>query len=503
MIKDLPVLVIVLPLLCALIVPVAGKINRVYSCYLVVFTTLLCFAGSLSLLFTVFETGRISYWLGGWEPPWGIEYAIDYFNGFVLCIVSLMAFLVAVYAKKSAEQEIEEGRIPFFYTIYLLFVTGLMGIVITGDIFNLYVFLEITSLAGYALIAVGKKREALMASFNYLIMGTIGATFILLGIGHLYMVTGSLNMADLGERLPALYQSKVIHTAFAFFAVGLSIKIALFPLHNWLPGAYTYAPSAVSAIMAATGAKVGAYALIRVMFTVFRPEFAISGIQLNHIFLFFAVVAILAGSILAVAQTEIKKMLAYSSIGQIGYIILGIALLNLTGIKGSLIHILNHALMKGSLFLVAGAVVYKTGITNIADFKGLGKKMPVSMAAFTVAALSMIGVPLTVGFVSKWYLAIASLEAGMWFLIPVLLLSSLLMAVYFWRVIDNIYFQPYEEGDISRFLAPARNPSQKSKELPGSMLWPIVILAGLCIFFGLFAYLPLSVAEKASVILLR
>jgi multicomponent Na+:H+ antiporter subunit D len=255
--------------------------------------------------------------------------------------------------------------------------------------------------------------------------------------------------------------------------------------------------------MAATGAKVGAYALIRVMFTVFRPEFAISGIQLNHIFLFFAVVAIMAGSIQAVAQTEIKKMLAYSSIGQIGYIILGIALLNLTGIKGSLIHILNHALMKGSLFLVAGAVVYKTGITNIADFKGLGKKMPVSMAAFTVAALSMIGVPLTVGFVSKWYLAIASLEAGMWFLIPVLLLSSLLMAVYFWRVIDNIYFQPYEEGDISRFLAPARNPSQKSKELPGSMLWPIVILAGLCIFFGLFAYLPLSVAEKASVILLR
>jgi multicomponent Na+:H+ antiporter subunit D len=254
--------------------------------------------------------------------------------------------------------------------------------------------------------------------------------------------------------------------------------------------------------MAATSTKVGAYALIRVMFTVFKPEFVITGVQLDHLFLFLSVLAILAGSIMAIAQTNIKKMLAYSSIGQIGYIVLGIALLNLTGIKGSLLHILNHALMKGCLFLVAGAVVYRAGITDIAGFKGLGKKMPISMAAFTVGALSMIGVPLTVGFVSKWYLAIASLQAGMWFLVPVLLLSSLLMAVYFWRVIDNIYFQPYGEGEINHVPALAHNPS-KPKDAPALMLWPIIITSALCIVFGIYVSLPLLVAEKASLILLR
>jgi multicomponent Na+:H+ antiporter subunit D len=502
MFKDLPILIIVIPLLCAVITPLVGRINRVFSWYLVVIATALCFLGSLSLMSAVLQTGTISYWLGGWEPPWGIEYVIDYLNGFVLCLVAFMAFVVAVYARKSVESEVDEARLPVFYAVYLLFVTGLMGIVITGDIFNLYVFLEIASLAGYALIAIARRREALIASFSYLVMGTIGATFILLGIGHLYMVTGTLNMADLGARLPELYGSKVVQTAFAFFATGLSIKIALFPLHNWLPNSYTYAPSAVSAIMAATATKVGAYALIRVMFTVFHADFIVSGIQLNEMFLFLAAVAILAGSILAVAQTDIKKMLAYSSIGQIGYIVLGISLLNLTGIQGSLLHILNHALMKGTLFLVAGAIVYRLGITTIDDFKGLGKKMPVSMAAFTVGALSMIGVPLTVGFVSKWYLAIASLEAGMWFLIPVLLLSSLLTAVYFWRVIDNIYFQPHEVGKISHGPELVHEDA-RPQDAPALMLWPIIVTAVLCVVFGIFTSLPLSIAEKASMILLR
>lgn len=501
MIKDLPILVIVVLLLSSLITPLAGKIRRVFSWYIVTAATFLSFAGSFLLLKTVLDTGRISYWLGGWEPPWGIEYAVDYLNGFVLVIVGFIAFLVAVYAKKSVDHEIEESRVPFFYAVFLLFIAGMMGMVITGDIFNLYVFLEITSLAGYALIAMGKKREALVASYNYLVMGTIGATFILLGIGYLYMVTGSLNMADLGQRLPALYQSGVVHVAFAFFAIGLSIKIALFPLHNWLPNAYTYAPSTVSAIMAATATKVGAYTLIRVLFTVFKPDFAISGVQLNQMFFFFSVTAILTGSILAVAQTNIKKMLAYSSIGQIGYIVLGVALLNQAGIIGSLLHILNHALMKGTLFLVAGAVVYSYGITNIADFKGLGKKMPVPMAAFSVAALSMVGMPLTVGFVSKWYLAVASLQAGMWFFIPVILFSSLLMAVYFWRVIDNIYFQPPEEGSAGH---PASAPGlPEPNGTPALMLGPIAVMAALCIVFGVTASLPLSIAEKAYTILLK
>lgn len=500
MIKDLPILVIVIPLLSAFIIPLAARINRAWSWYIATFTTFISLAGSVLLLKDVQEKGRISYWLGGFEPPWGIEYAIDYLNGFVLVVVAFVAFLVAVYARKSVEHEIEESKTSYFYSIYLLFTAGLTGMVITGDVFNLYVFLEIASLTGYALIAMGRRREALIASYNYLIMGTIGATFILLGIGYLYMVTGTLNMADLGQRLPEIYQSGVVRVAFAFFAIGLSIKIALFPLHNWLPNAYTYAPSTVSAILAATATKVGAYTLIRVLFTVFKPEFSISEVHLCPMFFFFSATAILAGSILAIAQTDIKKMLAYSSIGQIGYIVLGIALLNHTGMKAAILHILNHALMKGTLFLVVGAVVYSYGITNISDFKRLGKKLPIPMAAFTVAALSMIGVPLTVGFVSKWYLAVASLEAGMWFFIPILLFSSLLMAVYFWRVIDYIYFHPEEEV---RTDLPYPGPSPSAaRGTPALMLGPIAVMAALCIVFGIDTSLPLSIADKASTILL-
>lgn len=488
----LPVLVIVVPLVAAVLIPLIGRLK--ISSYLPWATaqaaTAFCFLTSLALMGRVLRDGRISYWLGGWEPPWGIEYAIDHLSAFVLVVISFMAFAVMPYALLSVREEVGEKRERFFYSIYMLFVTGLMGIVVTGDIFNLYVFLEISSLAGYTLIAAAKKREALTASYNYLILGTIGATFILLGIGYLYMATGTLNMADLRERLPELYDSKVVLTAFAFFTVGLCIKTALFPLHTWLPNAYTHAPSAVSAVMAATATKVAAYALIRIMFTVFTVEFDLTAVPVTKILLVLSSVAIIAGSVLAVAQKSIKRMLAYSSIGQIGYVVLGAALANTMGLTGAIVHILNHALMKGALFVAAGAVLYKTGVHEIDGLRGMGKRMPVTMAAFTVAALSMIGVPLTVGFISKWYLALGALKAGMWYIVPVVLLSSLITAVYFWRVIETIYFSKS-----------ADEPAQMS-EAPVSMLIPAVALSAATIFFGVAAFIPLSVARKAAEALL-
>lgn len=507
--EHIPVLVIVIPLISALIIPIAGRINRLYSWYITIAVTSSCFLMSISLLNTVINTGKISYWLGGWEPPWGIEYAIDYLNSFVLVVVSFIAFIVSLYARRSVEIEIDENKITTFYSLYMLFVTGLMGIITTGDIFNLYVFLEIASLAGYALIAVGRKREALIASYNYLILGTIAATFILLGIGYLYMATGTLNMADLRERLPALYNSKVVLTALAFFTVGLSLKLALFPLHIWLPNAYTYAPSVVSAIMAATVTKVGAYAMLRIIFTVFKVEFNLEVVPITKILLVLSSIAIIAGSVLAIAQTNIKRMLAYSSIGQIGYIVLGAALVNQTAMTGSLLHILNHALMKGALFLVVGAVIYKTGIDDISGLRGMGKKMPFSMAAFTIGGLSMIGVPLTVGFVSKWYIAIGALQAGMWYLVPVILVSSLLITVYFWRIIESIYFPQKSEAGTQNTEHRIQNTGIKTPtselraEAPMGMLIPTLILAGLCIFFGIAAFIPVSVAEKAAGMLLE
>lgn len=505
LVANLPILIIIIPLISAILTPLLGKIHRSISWYITLFATFLSFLISISLLNTVMHVGKISYWLGGWEPPWGIEYVIDYLNAFVLIVVSFIAFIVSIYSKKSVEKEIGGNKIAPFYAIYLLFIAGLMGIIITGDVFNLYVFIEISALAGYTMVAMGKKRTALIASYNYLILGTIAATFILLGIGYLYMVTGTLNMADLRVRLPMLYDSNVVRTAFAFFTLGLSLKLALFPLHIWLPNVYTYSPSVVSAIMAATSTKVGAYVLLRIMFTVFTVKFDLQAIPITKILLFLSALAIIAGSILAIAQTNIKRMLAYSSVGQIGYIVLGAALANRTAMTGGLLHILNHALMKGTLFLVVGAVVYKTDIEDISDLRGMGKKMPFTMAAFTIAALSMIGTPLTVGFVSKWYLAIGALKAHMWYFIPVILISSLLTAIYFWRIVEKIYFGYVEDepghGEHATNHIPHSGISSMD-DAPAGMVIPTLFLASLCVVFGIIAFIPVPIVAAAANMLL-
>lgn len=502
-IEHFPVLVIVIGLIAAVIIPIAGRINKALSWLIAVCSTFTSFLISLYLLGQVNMNGKISYWLGNWEPPLGIEYVIDHLNAYVLVIITFLAFVISVYAGRSVEKEIDSSKITFFFAIYMLLVTGLSGIVITGDIFNLYVFIEISSIAGYALISTSKKRGALMASYNYLILGTIAATFILLGIGYLYMATGTLNMADLRTKLPALYESRLILTAFAFFTVGISIKSALFPLHAWLPNAHTFAPSAISAIIAAASLKVGPYVMLRLMFTVFKVEFDLQVVPVSKILIALSLIAIIAGSVMAIAQTKIKRMLAYSSMGQIGYIILGAMIANKLAMTGSLIHILNHALMKSTLFLAVGSILYKYKIEEISELKGMGKKMPFSMAAFTIAALSMIGIPLTAGFVSKWYIVTGALESGMWFVVPVILLSSLMSAIYFLRVIETIYFHKDDLVITNHEIEQSKSmPRKKWIDAPLGMVAPTFSLAVLCIVFGIVAYVPLGYAEKAAVMLL-
>jgi len=476
---DFPALIVVLPLFAAFTVPIIGYFSKKSVPYFVSLVTFIAFLISIFNLQTVMSSGTISYTMGGWEPPWGIEYRIDYLNAFVSIVVIFIIFIVSIYSRKSIENELPGKTVPFFI-IFLLLTAGLQGLIVTGDIFNVYVFLEISSLAAYALIAVGSNRNALMASLNYLIIGTVSASFILLGIGYLYMVTGTLNMADMANILPAAFDErpKVVLAAFAFFLVGFSIKVGLFPLHTWMPDAYSQAPSAVSALLASTFTKVAAYVMVRFMITIFKPDFIISTVNANIILAWLAAIAIIAGSVLAIAQTDFKRMLAYSSVSQIGYIILGIALLNQMAMTGGIIHIMNHGIMKAALFMVAGAIIYKTGIRNINDFKGLGKTMPYTSAAFTLVALSMIGVPPTVGFVSKWYLALGAIEANMWVFVGVIMLSSLLNIVYFWRVFENMYFYRAEGGKVD--------------EVPLSMLLPILILAALTFLLGLLALYPLK-----------
>lgn len=444
------------------------------------------FLVSCALLQEVLATGVISYELGGWAAPWGIEYRIDQLNAYLLLLVSGISTIVLVASQTSISKELPENRLTYFYTAYLLCLTGLLGILATADAFNVFVFLEISSLASYTLIAIGTDRRALTASYQYLIMGTIGATFIIIGVGLMYMMTGTLNMYDLAERLPAVYESKTVLSAFGFFIVGVCLKLALFPLHLWLPNAYAYAPSITTAFLAATSTKVAVYVLIRYVFSVFGIDFVQMSLPLDDIFLILGLSGIFAASISAIYQLNIKRLFAYSSVAQIGYMILGLAIGTQLGLSATLLHLFNHALMKAALFLAIGAVVYRIGSAQLNHFAGLGKKMPWTMAAIVIGGLSLIGVPLTVGFVSKWYLVSALLERGWWPVAVLILISSLLAVIYVWRIIEWVYFTK------------PRIILDNVKEAPLGQLIPIWFLVLANIYFGIDTRLTAGISKIAA-----
>ena len=434
---------------------------------------------SLFILNHVLTVGPIRYWQGGWRPPWGIEYVVDAMNAYLLVIVISMVILGLIYSRGNVRHEIEERKHVTFYVLVQLMAAGLYGITVTGDLFNMFIWLEIASLTAYALIAVAGGR-ALRPAYNYVIMGSIGACLYIFGVCWLYSVTGTLNFADMRLLLPLVYDNKAVQMAFAMIVVGVMIKAYIFPLHLWQPDVYTYAPSTISSMMASVHVKVMFYILIRMFYSVFTLDFIRHYIGLDLLICWVAAIAILAGSIWAIKQRNLKRMLAYSSVSQMGYILLGVGLSPLSpwGLVGAAAHILNHAIGKGCLFMCAGAISQQEGLRDIRDFEGLGKKMPHVCAAFTIAALSMIGIPLTAGFASKLFLIVASLDAAQYPFVAVLLLSGLLNLVYFWRVIDQMYFVKHKETENAAEITGER------KSLPISMLAPILILASLCIIMG-------------------
>ena len=483
----LPVLLVVVPLVAA---PIAALLNRPRLSWAVaVAATLWALYAALELLSQTMAAGAIHYELGGWPAPYGIEYVVDSVNAWVVVIVALIGALVAPYARVSVEREITEDRIPLFYAAFILCLTGLLGIAVTGDVFNVFVFLEISSLSAYALIALGSDRRALTASFQYLIMGSVGATFIVIGIGLMYVMTGTLNMADLADRLPEVSGTRTIPVAFTFLTVGITLKLALFPLHLWLPNAYTYAPSAVTAFIASTATKVGVYLLLRFFFTIFGVTFSFDVMQLDRILMPLALIAIVTMSLVAIYQENVKRLLAYSSVAQIGYMVLGISFASVLGLTAGILHLFNHALMKGALFMSMGCVMYRVGSVRLERMNGLGRAMPWTMAAFVVGGLSLIGVPLTVGFISKWYLVQAALEQGMWPVAGVVLLGSLLALMYVWKVVEVAYFR---EAD----------PELGISEAPLSLLVPTWVLVLGNLYFGINASDSVGIATRAAEVLL-
>ena len=482
----LPVLVVIIPLMAG---PLCVLVERPLAAWsLALAAAWLSFAAAVALAAQVNATGVISYELGGWAPPWGIEYRIDTLGSYVLLIVTGIAALVVVAARESVASEVPEALAARFYAALMLAFAGLAGIVATGDAFNVFVFLEISSLASYALISMGRDRRALTSAFDYLVMGTIGATFILIGIGFLYMMTGTLNMQDLAARLPEVWDTRTVRAGFAFLTVGIGLKLAMFPLHLWLPNAYTYAPSVVTAFLAATATKVAVYLLLRFMLDIFGIDFALGRMPFEYILLPVGVIGILSASLVAIYQVEVKRLLAYSSVAQIGYMLLGIGLSSTTGVTGAILHLFNHALMKGALFLALAAVAYRLGSTALRDLTGLGRRMPWTMFAIVIGGLSLIGVPATVGFVSKWYLVLATLEQGLWPVALLVLLGSLLAVVYVWKLVEVAYLtEPRDDVAV--------------QEAPLSMLVPLWVLVIANVYFGVNTEVSVGLARQAAAVL--
>ena len=477
--KQAPALLVIIPLLSAFAVNICGWFNRRICYPIAVLAMAATFGASLMVLLQVLSTGPVSYHLGGWPPPFGIEYVVDHLNGLVLVTITFVSLLAVVFSKLSVEKELPD-KIPHFYTLFILLVTGLLGMTITGDAFNLYVLLEIAALTGYSLVALGDNR-ALVASFNYVMLGTIGASFYLLGVGHLYIMTGSLNMGDLFNILPDLYTTQAIFVAFLLILCGVWLKMAFFPLHSWLPNAYTYAPSAAGCLMAPLVTKVSVYVMIRLMLSVFSATYVFDVLSLSGPIVWLAIIAITSGSILALAQTDLKKMLTYLIVAEVGYMVGGVWLATALGITGAILHIVNDALMTFCLFAFAAIVAYKRGAHTINDLRGLYRKMPVTMTAFTIGALSMIGVPPTAGFFSKWYLILGAIAGGSYHFMAALIFSSLINVILFFRIIEISYFEPEMEQPAGT------SPEGVISEAPLSMLVPLLVAALGLIVIGLYS----------------
>jgi multicomponent Na+:H+ antiporter subunit D len=453
----LPVLPVVLPLLGAVLQPIAGLVSRRFAWPLAVGTMALTGVAAVAGLGDVLARGTRRYAVGGWPPPWGIEVVLDPLSAFVAVVIAGVA-TATLLAGGPGVRALVERLEAAYYGLTLLLVTGLLGMVVSGDLFNVFVFLEVSSIASYALVA-GAGGPALAAAFRYVVLGTVGASFYLLGVGFLYAATGTLNMADLAGRAPDLATSPLLLGGLAFLVIGLAIKMGLFPFHGWLPDAYTWAPPPAAALMAPVATKAAAYVLARTVLYVIRPE----GIPVGPLLAWAGGAAILAGGVLALRQTDARRLLAYSSVSQMGYIALGLGLANRTALAGAYLHVLNHSLMKAVLFLALSAAALR-GRSMRLPAALPGPSMPVSATCAVVAALSMVGVPPAGGFFSKWYLLQGTLAAHEPLLAGTVLFGSLLAAGYMYRLTEAVWF-----GD------PA--PSPAPPEAPRVLLFGLVALA--------------------------
>ncbi|MFH1594653.1 MAG: monovalent cation/H+ antiporter subunit D family protein [Candidatus Omnitrophota bacterium] len=458
-------LFIIIPLAGAFLNSLIGKRIKWVPDLLGNVATLGLFIVSLLAVCLVNAQGVLSYSVGAWKMPLGIAMVLDGFTVFMLVTVNLVAFAISVYSINYMEKYTSKWK---FYTLFLLMLAGMNGVVITGDMFNLFVFLEIASVASYALVAFGTERHELEAAFKYAVMSSIGSLFVLLGIVFLYSLTSTLNMADMSNVLAQKGANNITLMVSVLFIMGFGLKAALVPFHAWLPDAHPSAPAPISAMLSGVLIKsLGIYALCRIFYNVIGITPAISSVLM-----FLGTLSMVVGVFLAIGQWDLKRLLAYHSISQIGYVILGVGLGTPLGILGGLFHLFNHSVFKSLLFLNSGAIDYATGNRDLQKMGGLMGKMPVTGCTGLIASMSIAGVPPFNGFWSKLIIILAAVQAGRFGYAFWAVLASLLTLASFTKVMKYAFF-----GNLkSRWT--------KVKEVPIAMKLSMVSLAIICVLGG-------------------
>ncbi len=450
--SHLPALLFLIPFLSAISMPLVGLIRR-NGCWPVALSALSAMSVvSLIAFHHVLDHGPIRYPFSGWAPPLGVEWLLDGLSGIVMVLLSLVALVAVVYAGPGVRKTLSRKVVPF-YTLVLLLISALTGMVLAADLFNLFVFLEVSSLSAYALVAVAGGR-AMLAAFRYLILGTIGASFYLLGVGYLYASTGTLNMADLSVRISQLLESRAVLSGIVFIMIGLGIKTALVPLHGWLPDAYAHAPEAVCPLIAALMTKVALYALVRITFWILGAHAILEQIPFLVYLGWIGAIATLVGAFLALSEQNLKRVFAYGGLSHVGLVVLGISLGTQTGLTGGIFYLINDTVMQAGLFFVAGTIIYRHGVKEVSDLVRVGGRMPWTLAALIVTALSMVGIPPTGGFFGKWYLVLGALEAGNYLAVGVIILGTLLTLATFVKILEKMLLEGRQAQRLSGLEAP-------------------------------------------------
>jgi len=476
-----PVHYIALPLMAAFLIPLFGKINKELVRIIPGLVLLYLSYVSVTLMTQVLNGSMIVEIIAGWNPPWGINLVFSAFSGFLVSMMTILGFLIWVYTY-NFKPEVDYSQTTKFYTLFMMLITGTIGIVLTGDIFNLFVFLEITAISSYALTAFYRERDGAEASFKYILIGSFASFFILLAIVILYSQVGTLNMADIAQKMPAV-DPYIKGTILLLFFIGFGIEAEMFPLNGWAPDVYTQAPGPIAAIFSGMVVKAGIYALIRVIFTMFDVP------EVLNLLLIMGLITMVIAEVIAMRQERIKRMLAYSSIGQMGLVLVAFSIGTREAVFAAIFLMFNHAVIKGLLFLSATYLVYNSKDKEIKEMDGMGKLMPFTSFMFALGAIAIVGLPPFAGFWSKLYILIAAAKAQMIAVMAIILVISVIEIVYYFRVVHRIYFRKATSN------VDVKIPTYNAK-------FTLLVLGLIIVVIGVYPDLIMGIIDKAAADLL-